>query len=543
MKGSKLVALGTVAVTIAIGCGQTDSGKEGVDLTAITADGKGDIGNKAKVIDALGPQSTVTGEFDPRTRVYGYVVEANRGASLSIALEALAGADATALNEGDELDTTLAVYGPYTDRQNPGELLAETDDGEDSLAAPPIDLQVKQDGRYLIAFMSYDDTGAGEYTLNLGCEGTDFQCRRPDFENKECKEGQLFVQGGKVEEDTVWDQCEVVLLEPTTVAAETILTIDPGVTVKGNYLQTGNNNGNFGTVTLTVNGTLQAAGTPTNPIRFTSLTENGWGGIVLAGQSNSIENAFIDNANNAVTLRGGSSAEITDVVLDGELHVGEDNTVQAQNGIFAQSEAQATFRRALVHGFQSGVRAQEADHLAIEDSVIRNNQTGVVIQGTARITRCRAQNPPTVWRDPEIRYSDIYKNESGIRIEGGDALLKVEYSNIVDNQREALRINGATLHEESYLRNNNIVRNNGGEGQVRSLHRTGQIDLSMNYWKDISDPALSANWSAECGGAIDFSGFHPQAVEDAGPREEELVDDVKQDKLDVQQQVAQADGE
>ena len=534
----KLSLLGAIvaASIIPLGCGsEAGDTKSGIDFDVLTADGKSDLGSKAKIIEEIGPQATITGQFDPRTRVYGYVVAANSGARLNVALEALAGSDAEGPAAGAALDTVLAIYGPYVDRQNPGELIQETDDGEGS-AAPPIDLTIEKDGKYLIAFMSYEDTGAGEYTLNLGCEGTDFQCRTPEFDTRDCKEGQLFVQGGEVKEDTVWENCEVVLLEPTVVAEGKILTIDPGVTVKGNFLQGDSGAAQFGTVTLTVNGTLQAAGTAANPVRFTSLTEQGWGGIVLAGQSNSIENAYVENANHAIRLQTGSTGEISDVVLDGELHVGEE-TVRAQAGISAQADSQAVFKRAMVHGYETGVRAEQAEQLLIEDSVIHSNTTGISVVGANPVTRCRAQNPPTVWRDPEIRYSDIYKNEHAIRVDGGDALLKVEFSNIVDNTNEALLIHGATLHEESFLRNNNIVRNNGGEQQVRSLHQSGQIDLSMNYWKDISDPALSANWNAECGGTIDFSGFHPQAVPDAGPRETDLVDDVKEGKLDVAGQV------
>lgn len=542
----KLVVLGLVAATGlgAAACGSEEEAKDGIALDAVTADGKSDLGRSAKVIDAVGPQSTITGEFNPRVRVYAYVVEANAGAKLDISLDAKAGDDALDLQEDGALDTVLAVYGPYADRQNPGPLLVESEDGDESLAAPPVSFEVEQDGRYLVAFSSYNDTGTGKYTLNLGCEGTDFQCRRANLDDKECKEGQLFVQGGQVTEDTVWESCEVVLLEPTTVAAEATLTIDPGVTVKGNFLSGQSGAGNFGDVNLNVLGTIQAVGTKDHPIRFTSLTENGWGGIVLSGQSNSIEHAFIDNASVAITLNEDSTGEITDVVLDGELHLDDGASVNGQAGIRGMTNSQAVFKRALVHGYQNGLHANQSQLIEIEDSVIRNNGNGVFIQGEGgRITRC--QNPPAVnvWRDPVIRYSDIHHNQMGIRIDGSDALLKIEYSNIVDNESHALAVYGTQLNEESFLRNNNIVRNNSGEMQVRTYHRQGQIDISMNYWEDISDPELSANWRLDCQGTIDFSGFHPEPVADAGPREEALRDEVKQEKLDVQQDVLQGGGE
>ena len=510
--------------------------KGSLDISSITADGKGDIGRKAKVLDQIAPDSRVEGTFDSRIRVYGYVVEASRGATLNVSLEAFAGADAHSLNEGDELDTIMAVYGPYESRREPGELLIEVDDTDDSLVAPPVSIDVKEDGRYMVAFASWDDTGAGEYAFNVDCEGTDYQCRRPDFE-KPCEPGQLFIQGTTgLDLDTTWKTCEVILLENTIVGPDAILTIAPGVEVKSNFLSTNGGGGTFGLVGLDVHGTLQAVGTKENPIRFTSLTDSGWRGLTLRGASNTIQHAYIDNAGTGVELDSGASGEIQDVVIEGLIN-GVDGNSRGRDGILAHEASSVLFKRALIKNFSySGFRSLGGDQVVIEDSVIRDNEAGIRIEGANATSRCTTPRPPAVWRDPVIRHTDIYSNRWGVFVNGSDDLLQIEFSNIVDNEREALLIQGSVLHAESYLRNTNILRNGQGDIQVRSYHRNGILDISQNYWEDISDPALSANWNSQCNGELTFTGFHPLPLDEAGPRLDTLIDDVKQECLAVKQQ-------
>jgi len=85
--------------------------------------------------------------------------------------------------------------------------------------------------------------------------------------------------------------CEVVLLETITIPTGSVLTVLPGVTVKGNYLGATP----YGTVGLNVVGQLQAVGTPDRPVTFTALGR-GWKGIVLNSPSNTIENVYIEKA-------------------------------------------------------------------------------------------------------------------------------------------------------------------------------------------------------------------------------------------------------
>lgn len=124
---------------------------------------------------------------------------------------------------------------------------------------------------------SYNDTGAGEYKLDIGCEGTDVQCMRANLD-KPCEEGKTYIQGASIAEDQTWASCEVVVLEDVTVAPEATITINPGVEVKGNYLE-GDGGAPFGEVRINVEGHLQAVGTEEAPVIFTNFVEEfGWGG-------------------------------------------------------------------------------------------------------------------------------------------------------------------------------------------------------------------------------------------------------------------------
>ncbi|MFN3201239.1 MAG: right-handed parallel beta-helix repeat-containing protein [Bradymonadia bacterium] len=527
MRIRRAIAMMAPCALLTFGCGgeETTESNSGVDIAAFDS-AKTDIGKRAKLIDNIGLDSEIQGQFDPAVRTYGYIIEAKKGAKLQITLEGFAGEDARGIEAGAELDTIMALYGPYESGENPGEKLIEHDDNGRSLSPAPIQFEVEQDGKYLIAFTSFDDTGSGKYTVKVGCDGTDFQCQRPDFD-KPCEEGKLYVQGGVVEEDTTWDTCEVILLEPTRVAEGKILTIKPGVEVKGNYLSP--NGQNFGNVTLTAS-TIQAVGTPEHPIAFTAFTDRGWGGLVLTGESSSLDNIYIEKANVALTLRNGATGTVSNSIIQGNFEVGG-ASVMGQAGIRATADVDANFIRAEVKGFQIGIDAQNAEHLVIEDSIIHGNNSGVRVSGQNRINGCRNVAQPQVWRDPKFIHTDIYDNQTGIEIWGSDILIQVEKSNIIKNRGFAIDIQGGTLNPESYVRDTNIFENNRATAtdntmQIRSFHRTGRVDISDNYWRFISDPQLSTSWNTQCNGQVDFSGFHPEKVSDAGPRKANVKTDI-----------------
>jgi len=480
------------------------------------------IERNAKIVDTIGPNSTVEGTFDPRVRAYGYVVPIKTGAKITVTLEAKAGSDARRDDATAALDTQLQVNAPYTSRESRGARVTGSDDGPGGEApAPPVSFTADRDQNYLVTFLSNEDTGKGSYKLTVACEGTDFQCQRANFD-KPCTPGQLYVQGAKIEGDTTWDKCEIVVLESATVVEGATLTIQPGVTVKGNYIDAQTPTSGFGTVSITVEGLLQAAGTQQAPVAFTSFKQDrGWGGLVIKSKGNSMKNVVIENARIGIDIPNGGNIVVTDSLIQGATMQDE----RSQAGIRAQEDVEATFTRALVKGFSRGLHLANAQKMVVEDSVIRENGVGVQVDGANVQTSCGTVQAPPRWHDPIITHSDIVENENhGVHIRGSDVLVQISKSNLVNNKRQALLIHGSALAPESFFRENNVYGNNGDAGQeVSTVHREGTIDISQNYWKEISDPELSANWNRPCNGAITFTGFAPALIRDAGPRNQDTL--------------------
>lgn len=509
-----LLLVPAVVVAFASGCSSADD-------RGLATDTAESIEQNAKIIDTIGPNATVEGKFDPRVRAYGYVVPLKAGAKISVSLEAKGGDDALRNDKNAPLDMQLAVNAPYTSGTSRGTRVVTRDDAAAAQNAP-LTFKADRDQNYLVTFLSTEDTGTGSFKLSLTCEGTDFQCERADL-NKPCKQEQLFVQGATIEGDTTWDQCEVILLESATVPEGSTLTIKPGVTVKGNYIDVQNPDSAFGTVSLTVQGLLQVAGTQKAPVAFTSFKEDrGWGGIVLRSNGNSMKNVVIEKANIGIDVPNGGNVTVTDSLIQGVTL----NRTRPEAGIRAQQNVEATFTRALVKGFRRGLYLANAQKMIIEDSVIRENLVGVYIEGQNPTTTC--SYPPVTparYHDPIITHSDIIENAShGVHVVGSDVLVQISKSNLVNNTGRAIAIEGSNLAPESFFRENNVFDNNQGKGQeVHSYHRRGTLDISKNYWKEISDPELSQNWRRECDGAITFTGFAPKPIEDAGPRERESL--------------------
>lgn len=517
------------------------------------ADEANALEHHAKIVDILSPDATVEGTFDPKVRVYGYIVEAKSGAKITAKVEAFAGAGAEA-QVGDALDTVLKVNGPYTSSQKPGAKIADSEDAEDGTqAAPPVSFTVGADGKYLISFLSYENTGTGKYKVSLNCEGTEFQCRRPDFA-KPCTStgGPLFIQGAKIEGDTTWDRCEVVLLENASVVQGATLTIKPGVVVKGNYLNPANDRPGFGVVSLNVEGKLQAAGTREHPIAFTAFKEGfGWAGISLYGQNNTIEHAVVEKANVGIAFAKAASGTVTDVLIEGATL----QDVQSPIGFSAGEDADVTFERGVVKNAVEGMNLGNSLKVVIRDSVIKENAAdGIVVTSRGAVAdRCPSPAaPPAVYRDPIIEHTDIVDNEgSGIAIQGSGVFIQVSKSNIQRNKGIGVVISGAQVHPESFIRESNIFDNGASATtaalkysaygsvtsevavanvDVFSYHVTGPLDFSGNYWRDLSDPELSSNWRMGCAepAAFVYTGFSPVVIADAGPHLEKLDPPVRE---------------
>ena len=533
--------LGLLALTA---CTSAANDKGEFDFDAhLGGGGKADMLSSAHIVREIDLNSTLTGNFDPRVRVYGFTVQAKVGATLNIAALTAAGADSFDVDEGEELDTIMAVYGPGQNGER-GPLLMRVDDDETGTAAQLPPLEVEEEGEYLVLLSSWNDTGHGEYIMDVTCEGTDFQCRRP-VEDLPCTEGTEYILGGQTVGTTTWKRCNYVLLEETHVEEDAILTINPGVTVKGNFL----GEAPYGSVKFVVDGAVQAIGTEDHPVVFTSLRD-GWGGVVLGGNS-SLENVYVENAEVGIEVVGdGNTLVDIDVNSSQTGIVFRDNTeghsiqrgriAQVENGIVMEdtvikiedtvilghgdgqgigirgvnTEA-SYFSRALVSGFGTGIDLTSAE-LEMVDATITNNLRGVRVTGedagvnpafecppmrfsSFNPTPPRRSWPParTTWGlDPIFRRVDLVGNsEYAVRIDAPELLI-IEDSNVTGNGA-GIVIASDSLHPESRISGNNIWGNGDGLMQLQTFHSDGVLDISGNYWAQISDPELSQSWDEE----------------------------------------------
>ncbi len=502
--------------------------------------GKADQVKNAHILDDIDLDSTIQGKFDPRVRVYGFTFEAKAGASVKVNLATQAGADSFDARFGEGLDTVAAIYGPIRG-DDKGRKLAASDDTDAGVEADLPELLVPEDGRYLVIFSSWNDPGAGQYQVNLSCAGTNFQCMRP-VEQGVCLPGTRYIQGQTVVGDETWSRCNIVLLENTLVEDGAVLTINPGVTVQGNFL----GEGSYGDVALQVDGTLQAIGTDTHPIVFTALRD-GWKGVQLNGDNHSVRHAFVEKAAVGFDVKGNNSRfEHVDInhgelglrfgpesldnrldhvrieavdhgIAQGEAAVvnGEDVVILGKGadtgvGLDADATGASRIANAVVSGFRTGMHFDNAEY-EFEDTTIAGNGKGVSVTGPdggvhpgftcpampAATTPSRpAPAPPRTWpRDPKFVSCDIVNNaEQGLHILAPQ-LVVIEGSNIEGNGA-GLVIEADSLHEDSRINGSNVV-GNGDTWQVDAWHINGVLDISGNFWDRISDPELSSSWRTE----------------------------------------------
>ena len=541
------IKVGVCGVALSLGafaCGGSGEGdgteKGGVDINSFGQDdGKGDLAKSTKLLEDVSPDAAIQGRFDPRLRTYGYVIEARKGAKITINLEATAGKDAAGIEEGAELDMIYEVYGLYQDPKNPGEKLISADDtSDDDLSAPTQVLEVNEDGRYFIAFTSYNDTGKGEYRLDLTCEGTDVQCMRPDFD-KPCEDGRQYIQGAEIAENQTWAKCEVVILENATILEDAEVTINPGVEVKGNYI----GSGQFGSVQLNVEGLLQAIGTAEAPIIFTNFVEGqGWGGLTFSSKGSSLEHVYIENAQIGVRVATDAQVDIDHAVIEGMAETRDNGDTF---GLDVLSNGEAPLTHTTIKNFFEGVRVNQSELVTLEQSVIRENVNGIHVIGSGQArTSCRQNvnvtSSPRPF-DPKINNSDIIHNSgTGLFMERDNVFIQIEKSNIAHNAGLGIEFRGRQLAGGSYIRESNILFNNNATEeqsamQVRSFHDRGTFDLSGNYWHYISDPALGQTRNGCNDNAIIFTGFAPEPIKGAGPILDDLSEPVKKDTFQAEQ--------
>lgn len=517
-----------LAVAMSVACA-TEGGPD-ADLAADLANG-----DSGRIVEGLTAQLTVVGQIERSVDTYGFVVEAGQGAVLTVTLGTIA----------DEVpcDTIVQVWGPYEAPSSAGALLGHSDDGvdealcsasQDGVGAPPLTVAVPRDGRYLIAFSSRNEVLGLPYRLNVSCEGSSDQCR-PDVAEELCSASQdwsdqcrhetMVVLTPEIDRDTHWDSCEVILGNSLTVTEGAALSVAPGVRISSEF----SGDAPFGDVNLIVEGTLNAEGSEEFPVVFHNRHHNlGWVGLVLNGTGNTLSHTRVSGARIGVQLNVGAEATLSDSIIQGGIVDGAPGVA----GVRAAQDVEAEFVRALVRGFERGLWLENARFLFVEDSVIRENGIGVRIDGTAPVSTCDpsdADLPPIEdFVDPVIRHSDIIENEDqGILLNGSDCLIQLEHTNVIANGT-GIEVRGVGLHPDSFMRQNNIFMNDGSwQGhQLISYHQAGPMDISENFWGDLSDQELEGCWNSICeaqGGELVVGSVARSPFGDAGPRAENIT--------------------
>ncbi|NOZ87018.1 MAG: hypothetical protein GXP49_12290 [Deltaproteobacteria bacterium] len=115
-----------------------------------------------------------TGNFSDKKPLIGYFLDANRGARLTLELQA---------SQDSNDDPVLLLYGPSDASGLFGEKLAMDDDSRDGRNSLIDGLVLPADGRYLVVVTSYSGRDKGEYKLSVGCTGN---CNEPPCPDLTC---------------------------------------------------------------------------------------------------------------------------------------------------------------------------------------------------------------------------------------------------------------------------------------------------------------------------------------------------------------------
>jgi len=330
---------------------------------------------------------------------------------------------------------------------------------------------------------------------------------------------------GTITTNTTWTvgNSPYILVDDLIVDNGTILTIDPGVTVKF-----------AGVYSLIVNGTLNATGTASKPIIFTSNQsspqEGDWNRIRLHGMNNTLDFCEIsyghyplyimgDNTNNTITncrihnnsgdgiyvkrstrntifnttVSNSQSNGIT--LLESQYNVINKSFVKdnAAFGIYLRSSNNNTIKDTNITGNVGGgiEMGLSSDNITIEGvSVFKNSDTGIDLNGNGFNI---------------IATSYIHDNDGpGIDLGGSSFDNLIEDCEVYDNIGSGIELDDSNL---VYIKNSNVYRNQGEAGiysdsevenvtiinsEILNNFEDG-IELFGGYYVNIIDSNISAN--------------------------------------------------
>lgn len=292
----------------ALGCDDgTGAGAGGTDAPSFSPSGKHDGAEQAiRYIQGVGTEAQVQGRFQQDLKWRGFTFEAQKGQQIQVALTAQLERNGLLLNE--QVATQVLLYGPADSEEALFEQVI-ADSGLSKQAA--LDVELEADGFYLLAATRDAAVQQAQFDLEIQCAN----CGAQDGGDPAllCEPGKLFIEGSKIKSQ-VWNRCNVIVLEPTTLPADEKLTIGPDVHVRAHYYITDFHPEGWGETRLTFEGELEMQSTPEHRIVFESNVEGKqWDGVRLARPGVVMHDfVFRDTHEGLHILAGAEGARIVD---------------------------------------------------------------------------------------------------------------------------------------------------------------------------------------------------------------------------------------
>ena len=240
---------------------------------------------------------------------------------------------------------------------------------------------------------------------------------------------------GTISTNTAWplSGSPYVLTCGVTVAAGVTLTVEPGVMVMG---QSGTQ--------LQIRGDLQALGTPTQPITFTSALDTGpsqWYGLVFVGGTGHLRHVTVRYGGQPIYNPAALSGNIDLIdVLSGEVLI-EDSLVTAGNNGIDMTNSRVTIRNSQITAnvAQGVLLRYTPSQVTIDSSTIANNvHSGMYFSNNSTI--------PIVVSNTTFRNNGASMNNSyGLYADGASTALTVSGCTFLDHTKHPVAVSPASL--------------------------------------------------------------------------------------------------
>ena len=266
---------------------------------------------------------------------------------------------------------------------------------------------------------------------------------------------------------TSWGADYIDLEDPVTVPAGTTLTIGPGLLFRGDS-----------SAHLLIQGMLQAVGSPTQPITFTSQLDSGpgqWGGLIIDGGGGVLDNVTVRSGGGLVSGYGYSGIHIKDsvagvAITNSHIHMNNNfsiNRMQAVDVINSQvTIANTTFSNNGGTPFDGALQVRASAAVTVANSVFADNgASGIFSSGAITVTDTVFQNN---------------QNSYGMRIDSGRATIVC--ASFLDNL-EGIHLEAN--YEEIFVGGSVFA----GHGDYAINNLTNKVlDATYNYWGDPTGP-------------------------------------------------------